>query len=217
MVIYKITNLLNGKIYIGKDLFNNQEYFGSGILIKNAILKYGKDNFKREILEYVDSRENLNDREKYWIKELNAQNREIGYNIHNGGDGGDTFSGKHHSEESKKKSKDSNKKSWSNLELRDKHSKIMKIVQSREDVKEKKMAYWTEDKRKERSELIKSKMDNPRKESISKLMKEIKKKPIICDGIRYDSISEACNSLNMSWYLITKNLKNKELINWYKL
>lgn len=51
MQIYKITNILNGKIYIGKDEFSNSEYFGSGKLIKRAIIKYGKKNFIKEILE----------------------------------------------------------------------------------------------------------------------------------------------------------------------
>jgi group I intron endonuclease len=120
MIIYKTTNLINGKFYIGKDLYNNSSYFGSGILLKNAILKYGINNFKKEILEYCECREFLNDREKYWISHLKSQDRSIGYNIHSGGDGGDTFSGKHHSDESKEKSSKSNKLTWSNPELRKK-------------------------------------------------------------------------------------------------
>jgi hypothetical protein len=50
--IYKTTNLINGKIYIGKhetsDL--NDTYMGSGKVLMNAIKKYGKDSFKKEIL-----------------------------------------------------------------------------------------------------------------------------------------------------------------------
>jgi len=42
MIIYKTINLINGKIYIGQDFYNNSEYFGSGILINKAINKYGK-------------------------------------------------------------------------------------------------------------------------------------------------------------------------------
>ena len=86
MIIYKITNLINTKIYIGKDSKNNPDYLGSGKILKQAIKKYGINNFKKEILEYC-TENNINDREKYWIKILNAQNRKIGYNILEGGHG----------------------------------------------------------------------------------------------------------------------------------
>ena len=59
MVIYKTTNLINGKIYIGQDLENNPNYFGSGLIFKKAILKYGKNNFKKEILEYCFNKQEL--------------------------------------------------------------------------------------------------------------------------------------------------------------
>ena len=87
MLIYKTTNLINGKIYVGKDTKNNPDYFGSGVILKKAIEKYGKENFHKEIIEYCDTYEQLNEREKYWIKELNVIDKHIGYNLTQGGDG----------------------------------------------------------------------------------------------------------------------------------
>jgi group I intron endonuclease len=89
--IYKATNLINGKIYIGKDKHNNKKYYGSGLLLKEAIKKYGIENFKKEIIEECDSIELLNEREKFWIQSFNSTDIEIGYNISDGGDGGDTL------------------------------------------------------------------------------------------------------------------------------
>lgn len=83
MIIYKTTNLINGKFYIGQDSKNNPKYLGSGSLLKNAIKKYGKENFVKEILEECCSLEELSKREKYWIKETKSQ--ELGYNISDGG------------------------------------------------------------------------------------------------------------------------------------
>lgn len=90
MIIYKTTNIVNQKFYVGKDTHNNPNYYGSGKRLKLAIQKYGLGNFKKEILETCESLERLNEREKFWIKELNAINE--GYNISLGGDGGDTIS-----------------------------------------------------------------------------------------------------------------------------
>lgn len=89
MIIYKTTNLINGKFYIGKDCKNNPNYIGSGNNLLKAVKKYGIENFNKEILEYCTSNEELSEREKYWIEITNA--RGIGYNIAEGGSGGKTI------------------------------------------------------------------------------------------------------------------------------
>ena len=65
-IIYKITNLLNGKYYIGRHATNNvnDSYMGSGLGIKNAIKKYGLENFKKEILAEAKNAEDLWNLEK---------------------------------------------------------------------------------------------------------------------------------------------------------
>lgn len=84
--IYKITNLINNKIYIGRHINKqkNDTYFGSGTLITRAIAKYGKDNFKKEIIYYCSSNDELNKKEIYYIKEYNSIFPN-GYNISTGG------------------------------------------------------------------------------------------------------------------------------------
>lgn len=83
-VIYKIVNRINGKIYVGRDKHNNPKYLGSGKLLHLAFKKYGIENFVKEIIEECDA-SLLDEREKYWIKELKSQDPAIGYNIAEGG------------------------------------------------------------------------------------------------------------------------------------
>lgn len=89
--IYKTTNLVNGKIYIGKKKGNfTQSYKGSGRYLRNAFVKYGFENFSVEIIEYCETLQIQNEREKYWIKFYMDRNVPM-YNISKGGDGGDTY------------------------------------------------------------------------------------------------------------------------------
>lgn len=96
MRIYKTTNLINNKFYIGQEKNDSDSYLGSGKILKNAIQKYGKENFRKEILEICESEKELDEKEIYWIKKLNATNRKIGYNICEGGRVNRTMIGKNH-------------------------------------------------------------------------------------------------------------------------
>ncbi len=91
MQIYKITNILNNKIYIGKDTTSDPNYFGSGLIITRSITKYGIENFTKEVIDETDDYEELSKKEIYWIDKYNSTDRNVGYNISKGGDGGDVF------------------------------------------------------------------------------------------------------------------------------
>lgn len=103
--IYLTTNLVNGKQYIGKHKSEafDENYKGSGILIRKAIDKYGIDNFSCEVLCECFSDEKLNEKEIYYIKLYDAVNNENFYNIASGGQGGDLNSGRVFSEEHNRK------------------------------------------------------------------------------------------------------------------
>ena len=83
--IYKTINLINNKIYIGQTTKNDPYYLGGGLYLVRAIRKYGKSNFKIEIIQKCNSLIELNKVKKYWIKTLKSQDKNIGYNIANGG------------------------------------------------------------------------------------------------------------------------------------
>lgn len=93
--IYKTTNLVNGKIYIGqhKSQVFDRDYHGSGKLIRRAFEKYGIENFKTELLKWCETRSDINKYEKIYIHIYHSNDLAVGYNISKGGDGGDTFSG----------------------------------------------------------------------------------------------------------------------------
>jgi predicted transcriptional regulator len=80
--VYVTTNLLNNKRYIGEHATNNidDNYLGSGTILKIAIKKYGRSNFKKEILEFFDSKESAFAAQKQYIKKYDSLHPN-GYNI----------------------------------------------------------------------------------------------------------------------------------------
>lgn len=88
--IYKFTNLVNGKIYIGKHKYSkpklDKHYLTGGVLIRRAISKYGLENFLHELVCICGSLEELNNMEIYYIQFFDCMNPN-GYNMTLGGDG----------------------------------------------------------------------------------------------------------------------------------
>lgn len=102
MIIYKTTNKINNKIYVGQDKYNNPNYLGSGLLLNRSINKYGKENFIKEIIDETNDQSELNEKEKMWIVNLNSFYPN-GYNIAEGGSGGDVFTNNPDKESIRKK------------------------------------------------------------------------------------------------------------------
>lgn len=111
-IIYKATNLNNAKMYIGQTTYSMKtrqlNHFKKAdtptTKFHHAINKYGKNNFKWEIIDSADSKEELNQKEILWIETLNTYK-----NGYNSTIGGDTTTGYCFSEESKQKISNSNK------------------------------------------------------------------------------------------------------------
>lgn len=113
--IYKITNQINGKVYIGQtNLPSVQDRFDAHVKKANrhvnrylydAMNYYGVDNFSVEEIEHCDKDE-LDEREIFWISHYQTNDKNYGYNMTAGGGGGDTWTNNPHKEETIQKSKD---------------------------------------------------------------------------------------------------------------
>lgn len=111
--IYRITNNINHKTYIGqhkycKSLLVEDGYMGSGAILKKAQKKYGIENFSKEIITIAMSRSEANVLEKYYIAKERKENNFGCYNIADGGQGGGR-KGYHHTEEAKKRISEAHK------------------------------------------------------------------------------------------------------------
>jgi hypothetical protein len=87
--IYKTTNLINEKYYIGMHSTHNIDdgYMGSGLIIKKSLEKYGNENHKVDILEFLPNRKKLKEREKEMITEDILKDK-MCMNLQLGGGGG---------------------------------------------------------------------------------------------------------------------------------
>ncbi len=118
MVVYKITNTITKKIYVGQTTKTIEErwkkhlksifYDNLQTNLAKAVRHYGKNNFKIEILEKCKTKKELLEKEQFWIKKLNAIDK--GYNMTPGGEGNNTYIAKTEKDMKKIKSKLSNSK-----------------------------------------------------------------------------------------------------------
>lgn len=127
MIIYKATNLINNKVYIGQTIntleYRKDQHFRDSVsesrrktnYFHNAIYKYGKENFIFEEIDTAETEAELNEKEIYWIAYYKSNIREYGYNLDSGGK-----SGSCKSEETKAKIGQTTLEKWANPELAEK-------------------------------------------------------------------------------------------------
>lgn len=136
--IYRTTNLINGRYYLGMHSTNRIDdgYLGSGKRLYYELNKYGRDNFKFEILEQFNSREELVQAEINLITEHDLKNPNC-LNLKQGGSGGFT-------DENRKKARQVTDKI-----LEDRHGKDFRVIVGKQYYEN-----LSEDKKQERSAFI---------------------------------------------------------------
>lgn len=195
MFIYKLTNTLNNKIYIGlttetisercrKRIAEAKYRESRNSYILNAIRKHGSKVFKVEQLDTANTLEELQQKEIFYIEKYNSTNRNIGYNLTKGGEGN---LGLKMSEETKEK-------------IRQKHLGVK----------------WSEDRKLEHCKILKSKNINYNiaKENCRiynlKACKKVGKFDINNKLVKiYSTISEASKYENVSRSTIQQRIKKK--------
>ena len=214
MVVYMVINLINGKKYIGMDSNNNPSYLGSGVLILKALSKYGRKNFKKIILEYCISIEDMELKETYWINKCNALKSPHFYNLEdNRKRGTDPFQNK--TEEEKRLIYDKRGLSQKGKpKLGNRKPKPEGFSESQKEIFKNRGKWRSEEsilkqiqstKGKKQNQIIKHWNQSPDSNSLKPILQFDKNHNFIKE---WDSIKEASLALNMNRRNITNNLTN---------
>ena len=113
--VYLTTNTVNNKKYIGRcksSIFKGTDYLGSGLILTEAVKKYGKENFIVEMIDTAESDVELNQKEEYYIDLYNAVKDSNYYNLRRGGSrgpGGPMFKNHKHSAKTRQKMSEARK------------------------------------------------------------------------------------------------------------
>jgi group I intron endonuclease len=211
--IYRTTNKINGKTYIGKkhkQIFVDS-YYGSGIVISSAIKKYGKENFEVVLIATADSLEDLNLLERQFI--LNEHPK---YNLAPGGDGGDIISNLENKNDIRSRATSGIKKWHASLSEEDKLVWAQNISNSRHGNFREGSHFSDESKLKSSisNKLAWEKDDGSRALKVKEAMAKRKGipntrcyRPVVIDEIEYEAITIAAKILNVSRRTINNWLK----------
>lgn len=215
MCVYKITNTINGKVYIGQSRGvvaqrwrNHINASGNHIsAIRQAIRKYGFDKFIFSVIDTALTNEDLNKKEEFWINELNtiAPN---GYNLCSGGNLKKEFS-----EETKKKMSISGIARWNGVVGKNR-KRLLLTDEEKETLKKIRIAKMAETKKGKPSPRKGVKLSDEiiKKMRESRIGKEVKarwKKIIRDDGLIYPSVKIAVKEIGCNKSTLMKHLNGK--------
>lgn len=217
-VVYKTTNLLNGKIYIGQTIQKGKQletYLGSGVSLRNAIIKYGKDKFIKYIIFYAFDKNELDNAEEHLIEIYSAREKSIGYNIMKGASL--DMTGLKHSDETKKKISDAGRGRRHTKQHKEWISNFNKgrvlSESTKQKIREKAIGRITSKETKIKLSQ-KGKVRSISKESIDRM---IKSKLLSADSVmclntnkRWESLTLACDELGTKMTTEYYRLKNKK-------
>lgn len=229
---YIITNIVNNKTYYGSG--SKKTYFGSGVALRSAISKYGKENFTMTILKEFDTREDAFIFEDRFLKLYKISSLHNTYNLKDAADGGDTITHNPNKELIKKKMSDSaietnyirgktyeefhgiEKSKIIKEKLKDSHIGIKQTEETKSKRKSSLKEKWSDSDTKEKwltNNVFVNK--NPSKTDARKKQMSIDRrgennpaaKKIEINGVVYGSIIEASHKLKISRSTIQRKLK----------
>lgn len=205
VIIYKITNKANGKIYIGQTVGSIEDRFYHHIYdalvlkkhtkLGRAIRKHSKECFS---IEAIETTENLDEREIFWISHFKTVKG--GYNIKIGGNGGP-----HASSTKKKISQANTRRIWTE-EMRENMSIAIKAWHEERGFVPRSEEFKSKISKANRNRKMPKKAQDKFQAHNRKLMK-----PVICvnNEKEYESISAAAKALNLNSGQLSQHLKGK--------
>lgn len=208
-LIYEIRNKLNSKIYVGAHSTEdeNDSYMGSGVAIRYALKKYGKENFEKRILYRFDTANEMYEKEKE-IVTLEFVNRSDVYNMGVGGKG-NPLRGVGHSQKTITKISNSLKTVHKDPEYRN------KFIESRRGRKK------SDSERNKISNTLKTKYKNGEiilnRSSLSDERKSKVRKKVSIDGVVYPTQTIASRETGYSIAQIKYALKHNKNSDWFLL
>lgn len=218
--IYKITNNITGECYIGQSVDiprRIMEHFCVNTKpltpVKEAVIKYGKENFSVDVLEECHDTSTLYERELYWIGKLKPS-----YNVRMGGAGDESY---RHSEETKKRLSESAKRQWQTMSEEQKEALLSNLkgprighevsVETREKLRQANLGkkLWTPELLKKRKGTIETKKAAGWKKAKPK--EPMRRAPIVCNetGKHYPNVKEAASDMGMDRCTIFRQLNGE--------
>lgn len=214
--VYKTTNSINRKSYIGKKHSSvvDLSYLGSGILLHKAIKKYGRENFSVEVLSWANSTSELNELEKKFISEQSPE-----YNLALGGDGGNIISHLPNAKEIHEKQRSGIKAWHARMTAEEKSVWIEKIRRNRKgNFREGYVPTKEHRKKSSVSNILAWKLDDgTRKEIHAKAMLKRRgiqthnSQRVTINGITYDSLTKAAKELAISRKTLNDRIKSGKI------